>query len=46
MSFDLGNLLDVWSDAFGIIAEGIFILIMAEAFSIGLKLKEEQDLTI
>ena len=46
MSFDLDNLLDVWSDAFGIIAEGIFILIMAEVFSIGLKLKEEQDLTI
>ena len=46
LSFDLGNLLEVWSDGIGIIAEGIFILIMAEAFSIGLKLKEEQDLTI
>ena len=29
-----------------IIADGVFILIMAEVFSIGLKLKEEHDLTI
>ena len=46
MSFDSINLLDTWSDAISIITDGIFILIMAEAFSIGLKLKEEHDLTI
>ena len=46
MSFDGINLLDLWSDAIGIIAVGFFILVIAEAFSIGLKLKEEQDLTI
>lgn len=46
MSFDNIDLLDTWSDAISIITDGIFILIMAEAFSIGLKLKEEQDLTI
>ena len=46
MSFDGINLLDIWSDAIGIIAVGFFILVIAEAFSIGLKLKEEQDLTI
>ena len=46
MSFDNIDLLDTWSDAISIITDGIFILIMAEVFSIGLKLKEEQDLTI
>ena len=46
MSFDSINLLDTWSDAISVITDGIFILIMAEAFSIGLKLKEEHDLTI
>ena len=46
MSFDNIDLLDTWSDAVSIITDGIFILIMAEVFSIGLKLKEEQDLTI
>ena len=46
MSFDNIDLLDTWSDAISIITDGVFILIMAEVFSIGLKLKEEQDLTI
>ena len=46
MSFDNIDLLDTWSDAISIMTDGIFILIMAEVFSIGLKLKEEQDLTI
>ena len=46
ISFSSINLLDAWSDGISIIADGVFILIMAEVFSIGLKLKEEQDLTI
>jgi hypothetical protein len=46
MSPDLENLWDTWGEAFGVVAEGIFILIMAEAFAIGMKLKEEQELTI
>lgn len=46
MSPDLDNLLESLSKAIGIIIEGVFILIMAEAFSIGLKLQEEQNLTI
>jgi hypothetical protein len=46
ISFSSINLLDAWTDGISIIADGVFILIMAEVFSIGLKLKEEQDLTI
>ena len=46
ISFSSMNLWDTWTDGISIICDGIFILIMAEAFSIGLKLKEEQDLTI
>ena len=46
ISFSSINLWDTWTDGISIITDGIFILIMAEAFSIGLKLKEEQDLTI
>ena len=46
ISFSSINLGDTWTDGISIITDGIFILIMAEAFSIGLKLKEEQDLTI
>ena len=46
ISFTSINLWDTWTDGISIITDGIFILIMAEAFSIGLKLKEEQDLTI
>ena len=46
LSFSDIGLLDIWPDTITIIIAGIFILIMAEAFSIGLKLKEEQDLTI
>ena len=46
MSPDLDNLWDSWADAIGVVSEGIFILIMAEAFAIGMKLKEEQELTI
>ncbi|WP_081832132.1 DUF2975 domain-containing protein [Prevotella sp. P6B1] len=40
------SLWETGADAIGFITEGVFILIMAEAFAIGLKLKEEQDLTI
>jgi hypothetical protein len=46
MSPDFDNLWDSWAEAIGVVAEGIFILIMAEAFAIGMKLKEEQELTI
>ena len=46
ISFSSINLLEAWTDGISIIADGVFILIMAEVFSIGLKLKEEQDLTI
>jgi hypothetical protein len=46
ISFSSINLWDTWTDGISVITDGIFILIMAEAFSIGLKLKEEQDLTI
>ena len=46
MSPDIENLWELWADAIGFISEGIFILIMAEAFAIGMKLKEEQELTI
>lgn len=46
MSPDLDNLWDSWADAISIVIDGIFILIMAEAFAIGMKLKEEQELTI
>ena len=46
MSPDLDNLWDSWADAIGVVSEGIFILIMAEAFAIGMKLKEDQELTI
>ncbi len=46
MSPDIENLWELWGDAIGVVAEGIFILIMAEAFAIGMKLKEEQELTI
>jgi hypothetical protein len=46
MSPDIDNLWELWGDAIGVVIEGIFILIMAEAFAIGMKLKEEQELTI
>jgi len=46
ISFFGNNLWDTWTDGISIIIGGIFILIMAEVFSIGLKLQEEQDLTI
>ena len=38
--------LEAWSDVLSSVLDGMFVLIMAEAFAIGLKLKEEQDLTI
>lgn len=38
--------LEAWSDVLSSVLDGVFVLIMAEAFAIGLKLKEEQDLTI
>ena len=47
-----GELLDgislekVYDDLFEILIFGVFNLIVAETFAIGLKLKEEQDLTI
>ena len=46
MSPDFDNLWGAGADAIGFITEGVFILIMAETFAIGLKLKEEQELTI
>lgn len=46
MSPDIENLCELWAGAIGFIVDGIFILIMAEAFAIGMKLKEEQELTI
>ena len=46
MSPDSENLWSSCGDAIGVVIEGIFILIMAEAFAIGMKLKEEQELTI
>ena len=46
MSPDLDNLWDSGADAISVVIEGIFILIMAEAFAIGMKLKEDQELTI
>ena len=46
MTPETDNLIETWGSCITIAAEGIFILIMAEAFAIGLKLKEEQDLTI
>ena len=46
MSPDIDNLWELWADAIGVVIEGIFILIMAEAFAIGMKLKEDQELTI
>ena len=46
MSPDIENLWELWAGAIGFIVDGIFILIMAEAFAIGMKLKEEQELTI
>ena len=46
MTPETDNLIEAWGACVGGAAQGIFILIMAEAFAIGLKLKEEQDLTI
>lgn len=46
MTPEAANLVEDWGSCITIAAEGVFILIMAEAFAIGLKLKEEQDLTI
>ena len=46
MTPELETPLDTWSDCLCMVFDGIFVLIMAEAFAIGLKLKEEQDLTI
>ena len=46
MSPDIENLWEFWGEAIGVIIECVFILIMAEAFAIGMKLKEEQELTI
>ena len=43
---ELDTPLSTWSDCIGMVLDGVFVLIMAEAFAIGLKLKEEQELTI
>ena len=40
------TLTDVYDAYFGILIFSVFNLIVAEAFAIGLKLQEEQDLTI
>ena len=41
-----GNYAEVFEESFGILIFSVFNLIVAEVFAIGLKLKEEQDLTI
>lgn len=46
VSPEIDRLIELWASCIGYAAEGIFVLIMAEAFAVGLKLKEEQDLTI
>ena len=46
LSPDFENIWFSCADAISVIIDGIFILIMAEAFAIGMKLKEEQELTI
>ena len=46
LSPDLENVLDTSTGAISFVIDGVFILIITEVFVIGLKLKEEQDLTI
>ncbi len=46
MTPEIDRPLEAWSDVLSSVLDGVFVLIMAEAFAIGLKLKEEQDLTI
>ena len=41
-----GNFAEAFDEAIGLMIFSVFNLIVAEAFAIGLKLKEEQDLTI
>ena len=41
-----GNFAEAFDKAIGLMIFSVFNLIVAEAFAIGLKLKEEQDLTI
>ena len=44
--FTSSSLTEVYDNYFGILIFSVFNLIVAETFAIGLKLKEEQDLTI
>ena len=44
--FSGASLIDVYDAYFGILIFSVFNLIVAEVFAIGLKLQEEQDLTI
>ena len=44
--WEAGNFAEAFDEAIGLMIFSVFNLIVAEAFAIGLKLKEEQDLTI
>lgn len=41
-----GNIIELFEDDMAVLIFAVFNLIVAEAFAIGLKLREEQDLTI
>ena len=41
-----GNIIELFEEDMAVLIFAVFNLIVAEAFAIGLKLREEQDLTI